>query len=63
MKFRFEKDPVDIGNDMLDFSVEESRRCKFTIVARGMLSQPLKNQLFVVLIQIECVRSELRAQK
>lgn len=63
MKFRVEKGPVDIGNDMLDFPVEKSRGCKFTIAARGMGFQPLKNQILVVLIQIECVRSELGAQE
>ena len=59
MKFRVKKGPVDIGNDVLDFSVEKSRGCEFTIAARGMIHQPLKNHFFVVLIQIEGVRSEL----
>lgn len=63
MKFRVEKGPVDIGNDVLDFSVEKSRGCKSTIAAREMVFQPLKNQFLVVLIQIECVRSELGAQE
>lgn len=63
MKFRVEKGPVDIGNDMLDFPIEKSRGCKVTIAARGMVFQPLKNHLLVFLIQIKCVRSELGAQE
>lgn len=63
MKFRLENEPVDIGIDMLDFPVEKSRGCKVTIATRRMVFQPLKNHLLVVLIQIECVRSELGAQE